>query len=294
MTNEELKIDALKDTYYEAGYGADYILEMLVLVRGEEFCREHFPEFYDDEEEEEEKEELCKNCDETYPGRKEPYCIMVHKNCGKGLKHLYYEEEEKEHEVCPDCNSIDFACNGCGGCCWCGGSGDFNAGCECEEEEEKEECETCCLTECACSVCECCSSLRSHYKEMCDDCGKCNGIDKGSNVFNAKCCECVIPDETVFKCFECSVEIKRNSREHDNCKTANGVDWYCEDCDIPDEDDEEDEEQDVCVGCECGFDQRKMLNDANTAIVWGLYCDGEDQDGDLCAKCLTNWETNNN
>ena len=156
MTNEELKIDALKDTYYEAGYGADYILEMLVLVRGEEFCREHFPEFYDD------------------------------------------EEEEKEHEVCPDCNSIDFACNGCGGCCWCGGSGDFNAGCECEEceeEEEKEECETCCLTECACSVCECCSSFRWHYEEMCGDCGKCNGIDKGSNDFNAKCCECDIPDD---------------------------------------------------------------------------------------------------
>ena len=159
MTNEELKIDALKDTYYEAGYGADYILEMLVLVRGEEFCREHFPEFYDEE----------------------------------------------------------------------------------EEEDEKEKCEYCCLTECACSVCECCSSFRWHYEEMCGDCGKCNGIDKGSNDFNAKCCECDIPDETVFKCFECSVEIKRNSREHDNCKTANGVDWYCEDCDIPDEDDEEDE-----------------------------------------------------
>jgi len=201
MTNEELKIDALKDTYYEAGYGADYILEMLVLVRGEEFCREHFPEFYDDEEEEEETEELCKNCDETYMGRKEPYCIMVHKNCGKGLKHLYYEEEENE----------------------------------------KEECETSCLTECAYSVCDCCSSIRWHYEEMCGDCGKCNGIDKGSNDFNAKCCECDIPDETVFKCFECCVKIKRNSPEHDNCKTANGVDWYCEDCDIPDEDDEEDE-----------------------------------------------------
>ena len=26
------KIDALKDTYYEAGYGADYILEILVLI----------------------------------------------------------------------------------------------------------------------------------------------------------------------------------------------------------------------------------------------------------------------
>ena len=51
-TKDKLKIDALKDTYYEAGYGydcepADYILELLVLVRGEEFCREHFPEFYE-------------------------------------------------------------------------------------------------------------------------------------------------------------------------------------------------------------------------------------------------------
>ena len=36
-------------------------------------------------------------------------------------------------------------------------------------------------------------------------------------------------------CVECSTEILRNSREHDNCKTKNGEDWYCIDCDIPEE-----------------------------------------------------------
>ena len=53
-----------------------------------------------------------------------------------------------------------------------------------------EECETCCLTECACLVCKCCEDKRSHNKEVCVDCGKCNGINKGSNDFNTKCCEC--------------------------------------------------------------------------------------------------------
>ena len=50
------------------------------------------------EEEEEEDEELCKNCDSTYEGKKEPFCIMGHKNCGKGLPHIttLYEEEEEE------------------------------------------------------------------------------------------------------------------------------------------------------------------------------------------------------
>ena len=46
-------------------------------------------------ENEEEEEELCKNCDDTYQGKKEPYCIMGHQNCGKGLPHIssLYEEE---------------------------------------------------------------------------------------------------------------------------------------------------------------------------------------------------------
>ena len=45
---------------------------------------------YDDDEEEDESEdeEVCKNCDETYMGRKEPYCIMGDGNCGKGLRHI--------------------------------------------------------------------------------------------------------------------------------------------------------------------------------------------------------------
>ena len=48
-------------------------------------------------------------------------------------------------------------------------------------EESNDEDETCCLTECACEMCKCCETKRSHYKEVCGDCGKCNGIDKGSN-----------------------------------------------------------------------------------------------------------------
>jgi hypothetical protein len=47
-------------------------------------------------------------------------------------------------------------------------------------------------------------------------------------------------DDIVFACALCCVNIKRNSPEHDNCKTANGDNWFCEDCDIPDEEDEED------------------------------------------------------
>lgn len=144
------------------------------------------------------------------------------------------ERLEQEDDMCPDCTAIHGG--PIEGCDTCKIFRFYKGG-----WFEEDECETCCLTECACLVCKCCETKRSHYKEVCGDCGKCNGIDKGSNDFNAKCCECDIPDETVFKCFECCVKIKRNSPEHDNCKTANGVDWYCEDCDIPDEDDEEDE-----------------------------------------------------
>ena len=42
----------------------------------------------DEEEEDEAVSEVCKNCDETYMGRKEPYCIMSGRNCGKGLRHI--------------------------------------------------------------------------------------------------------------------------------------------------------------------------------------------------------------
>ena len=52
---------------------------------------------YIEEEEEEEDYELCKNCDSTYTGKKEPFCIMGHKNCDKGLPHIttLYEEQEE-------------------------------------------------------------------------------------------------------------------------------------------------------------------------------------------------------
>ena len=59
-----------------------------------------------------------------------------------------------------------------------------------DEDEDEEECEVCCLTDCACVICKCCDTKRSHYKELCEVCGKCNGVDKGSNGFFTKCCDC--------------------------------------------------------------------------------------------------------
>ena len=58
------------------------------------------------------------------------------------------------------------------------------------DDESEEECEVCCLTDCACVICKCCEDKRSHYKELCEVCGKCNGVDKGSNGFFTKCCDC--------------------------------------------------------------------------------------------------------
>ena len=64
----------------------------------------------EEEEEEEEVEELCKNCDDTYMGHRESFCIMGSKNCGKGLPHiteLYEEEEEDEEEdECPSYEEV--------------------------------------------------------------------------------------------------------------------------------------------------------------------------------------------
>ena len=61
---------------------------------------------------------------------------------------------------------------------------------EMEETEEEEECEVCCLTECACATCKCCDTKRSHYKELCESCGCCNGVYKDSNIWHQNCCEC--------------------------------------------------------------------------------------------------------
>ena len=55
----------------------------------------------------ESEDELFKNCGETYTGLKEPYCIMGHQNCGKGLPHItsvlkclevLYREERRDVE----------------------------------------------------------------------------------------------------------------------------------------------------------------------------------------------------
>ena len=45
---------------------------------------------------EEEDDELCKNCDSTYTGKKEPFCIMGHKNCDKGLPHITTLHDEDD------------------------------------------------------------------------------------------------------------------------------------------------------------------------------------------------------
>ena len=77
----------------------------------------------------------------------------------------------------------------------------------CSGSESEDECETCCLTECACLVCKCCETKRSHYKEVCGDCGKCNGIDKGSNDFNTKCCDCWTcegDEDVLYQSYKCN------------------------------------------------------------------------------------------
>jgi len=88
-------------------------------VMNREDCElEDFIDWSDDEDEEEEEEDeeeeeeeaLCKNCDPNYEGRKELYCIMCHKNCGRGLPHITenkeflksLQEEEEEHQFCWD------------------------------------------------------------------------------------------------------------------------------------------------------------------------------------------------
>jgi len=40
------KIEALKDTYYEAGHGVQYIKDLLELLHDKKWVRENFPELY--------------------------------------------------------------------------------------------------------------------------------------------------------------------------------------------------------------------------------------------------------
>ena len=93
--------------------------------------RQEYPEQYEDE-------ELCKNCDATYTGRKEPFCIMGHKNCEKGLPHittLCDEDEEEEATICWDgetCKPDEFGC--CVVCCECKA-----CICNLQKAEEEEE-----------------------------------------------------------------------------------------------------------------------------------------------------------
>lgn len=52
---------------------------------------------------------------------------------------------------------------------------------------------------------------------------------------------------------------------------------------------EEEEELDCCVSCDRQFDMRKMLNDADNALMWEKYTSCDDAEGDLCGICLANW-----
>ena len=47
--------------------------------------------------------------------------------------------------------------------------------------------------------------------------------------------------KVIFKCEHCFVCIKRDSREHDECVTTDGINWYCGDCHeyCPEEEEEE-------------------------------------------------------
>ena len=153
-----------------------------------------------------------------------------------------------------ECDCDKCKITGCFECVIRNNDGNMNLCDDCEEDE----CETCCLTECACLVCKCCETKRSHYKEVCGDCGKCNGIDKGSNDFNTKCCEC---------------ESDESEDESD------------------DESEDDSFHPDQCVKCDCTFNQRKTIfNDGDCAKAWELHCDIGDDEGDLCAECLGKWE----
>ncbi len=46
----------------------------------------------------------------------------------------------------------------------------------------------------------------------------------------------------VFYCKGCDLAIVRDSREHDECITKDGVNWYCGDCYVELSDDESDDE----------------------------------------------------
>ena len=134
---------------------------------------------YGDDEEDE--EELCKNCDATYTGRKEPFCIMGHKNCEKGLPHIttLCDEDEDDEE---DEDEEDDWCE----CCFCSTElthepskmvGDDCVCIDCynewkethdseEDEEEEEEEEEECADASRCEECTHCARTK-----VCGSCG---------------------------------------------------------------------------------------------------------------------------
>ena len=48
--------------------------------------------------------------------------------------------------------------------------------------------------------------------------------------------------EVVFCCAGCNYPIVKDSYDHNNCVSNDGLTWYCENCDCPSEEEDEDKE----------------------------------------------------
>ena len=58
--------------------------------------------------------------------------------------------------------------------------------------------------------------------------------------------------EVVFCCAGCDYPIVKDSWDHDQSHSKDGLIWYCDNCDCPseeDEDSEEEEEEPLCQKC---------------------------------------------
>jgi len=66
--------------------------------------------------------------------------LLVHVADGESTAEtlvLTEPEPEEEEDVCGDCHSVDYNCDGCDSCCWCGGTGNKRNGCDCNKKPTK-------------------------------------------------------------------------------------------------------------------------------------------------------------
>jgi hypothetical protein len=103
-----------------------------------------------------------------------------------------------------------------------------------EDEEEEEECHLCG------------GSVDDYPASM--------GDDKFKSFFgNPLCYDCGSKqeEEIVFSCENCSTDIVKNSREHDECWCNNADEWFCGDCkhEAMEKQEQEEEEEDECHDC---------------------------------------------